>query len=149
MVGISLFRDVVQGHAAGSQRDGLTDDDVLCNTGEVVFLADDTGLEQVVDGDFERSTSEDAVLGTRDTVAADGTNFTLGSHHVSDHQQVANVNFEAGAVESHLQFVDDGLTSSLNAEVIVDFDDVVGVGAGAVNVFQLADTRQLLPMVER
>ena len=63
MVGKSL-RDVIQFDTAGSQGNWLSDNDVLCNTGEVVSLADNTGLEQVVDGHFERSTSKDTVLGS-------------------------------------------------------------------------------------
>ena len=90
--------------------------------------------------DLERSTSKDAVLRTRNTVSTDGTNFTFGRHHVGHHEQVANVDFEASAVEGHLQLVDDGLACSFNAQVVVDFDDVVGVGSGTVDVLKFADS---------
>ena len=83
------------------------------------------------------------MLCTGHTVSANGSHFTFRGHHVSHHQQVADIDFQTSAVQGQLQFVDDGLSSGFNAKVVVDFDDVVGVGAGPVNAFQLADTLQV------
>ena len=74
-------------------------------------------------------------------MSTNGSNFSFGRHDdVSDHQQMADIDFEAGAVKRHLQFIDDGLACSFNAQVVVDFDDVVGVGSGTVDVLKFADS---------
>ena len=118
MVGKSFFRDVEQLDTAGSQGNWLPDDDVLSNTGEVRSrLADDTGLEQVVDGHFERSTSKDTVLGSRNTVAADRTDFTFRGHDVSNHETGGGRRLRGEhRAEGRLKFVNDSLASSLNTE---------------------------------
>ena len=69
------------------------------------------------------------MFGTGYTVTPNGTDFAFGSHHVGNHQQVAYVHLKSGTVKRELQFVHDGLPCGFDAEVIVNLDDVVGVGA--------------------
>lgn len=118
----------------------LAEDDVLRDASQGVMLSEEGSLEQNLCGLFEGAFSERATIDSVDSMASDGGEDTSLSHHVDQSTQMAVVDVDTVCSQNHAQLFDEGLTGSLDAKNLEDFDRMVAGRARCVDALDLEDT---------